>query len=71
MLNPPLKECFVSLRLFWGLLAAVGGDHSDTQSLLLVLSILGSREFVALIITILLGSLWISLILMSQLALAP
>lgn len=45
MLNPFLPERFVSLRLFWGLLAAVGGDHSDTQSLLLVLSILVSREF--------------------------
>lgn len=69
MLNPPLKECFVSLRLFWGL--AVGGDHSDIQSLSLILSILVRREFVALIIIILLGSLQISLILMLQVALAP
>lgn len=60
---------FCHLEAFWGL--AVGGDPSDTQSLSLVLSILVSREFVDLIIIILLGSLWISLILMSQVALAP
>lgn len=71
MLNSFLKECFVSLRLFRALLAAVGGGHSDTQSLFLVLSILISREFVALIIIILLGPLRSSLILMSQVALAP
>lgn len=56
--------------MFGGLLAAVGGDHSDPQSLLLVLSILVSRKFVALIIIILLGPLWSSLILISQVALA-